>query len=340
MTTRADAKRAFLAGTPWDGARIETLAGDASLRRYDRLFRPDGSTAVLMDAPPDSGEDIRPFCRIARHLAAVGLSAPALLKQDEAQGFLLLEDLGDALFARVIEAEPERAPELYAAATNALRLLHAAPPPEGLAPYDAGTMTQLAALAYTWYQAGITGTGPRGLPQFAMLMQPMLAGLDTQPSVVILRDYHAENLVWLPDRQGAARVGQLDFQDAMLGHPAYDLVSLLQDARRDVDPALEEALVPRFAAATGRDPQAFRHGYDLSGVQRNLRIIGVFARLSMQYGRPRYIDYLPRVWDLLLRGLDRPGLAPLRDRLLEDLPPPTPENMQILKDKCATLPLP
>ena len=333
-------KRAFLSGTDWAGAELRPLAGDASLRSYQRLHRADGSTAVLMDAPPGSGEDIRPFCAMARHLTALGLSAPALLKEDAEAGLLLLEDLGDALYARVIAEDPALAAPLYDAAAEALRVLHAAPPPEGLAAYDTGIMTQMSVLAYTWYQAGATGQGVRNLPFFVTTLQPLLATLETEPPVVILRDYHAENLLWLPDRDGAARTGLLDFQDAMLGHPAYDLVSMLQDARRDVDPALEDAMVPRFAAATGRDPDTFRRAYDLLGVQRNLRILGVFARLSMHYGRPRYVDFIPRVWGLLCRSLDRPGLEPLRERLLTDLPEPTPEILQTLRDKCATVPQP
>lgn len=333
-------KRAFLSGTDWAEAELHPLAGDASLRSYQRLHRADGATAVLMDAPPGSGEDIRPFCTLARHLAGLGLSAPALLKEDATAGLLLLEDLGDALYARVIAEDPARAPALYDAAAEALRILQAAPPPAGLETYDAGAMTQKSVLAYTWYQAGATGQGARNLPFFITTLQPMLARLGAEGQVVILRDYHAENLLWLPERAGVARVGLLDFQDATLGHPAYDLVSMLQDARRDVDPALEEVMVPRFAEATGRDPQAFRLAYDLLGVQRNLRILGVFARLSMHYGRPRYVEFIPRVWGLLTRCLDRPGLEALRERILTDLPEPTPEILQTLKDKCATVPQP
>lgn len=337
--SREAARRAFLAGTDWADATLTPLAGDASLRRYDRLRRASGGSAVLMDWPRGTGGDIGPFCRIAQHLLSLGLSAPRLLNQDADAGFLLLEDLGDALFARVTEADPAATAPLYARAAEALAVLQAAPPPAGLAPWDSAAFAAMTDLAYDWYQAGSAGTPPEGFAAFTALFRPMLDRLGPG-RVMLMRDFHAENLVWLPDRTGAAQAGLLDFQDAMMGHSAYDLVSLLQDARRDVDPALEEEMVPRFAALTGQDAGAFRFEYDLLGIQRNLRILGVFARLSMHFGRPQYIDLLPRVWGLLLRGLARPGMGALQDRLLRDLPEPSPQTLQILKDKCATVPLP
>lgn len=337
---RSELKRAFIARTDWADARIELLAGDASMRKYDRLTRPDGSSAVLMDAPTDKGEDVRPFLRIAEFLLATGLSAPRILAQDTTQGFLLIEDLGDAIYARVMETSPELEIPLYEAATDALVQLHRGTVPPRLKTYDAEVMTDLAALAYDWYQQGITGAAPRGINVFRSTLRPLLQSGVMPLDVVILRDYHAENLLWLPDRSGVARVGQLDFQDAMIGHRAYDLVSLLQDARRDVLPAIEEVMIRRFVETSGLDPEALRHAYDLLGIQRNLRIIGVFARLSLVYGKPHYVDLLPRVWGYLMRCLDRPGMEDLRDILMSDLPWPTPENLEILKDKCATCQLP
>ncbi|KAA2315465.1 aminoglycoside phosphotransferase [Pseudooceanicola sediminis] len=337
---RTARKLRFVAGTDWADARIVPLAGDASMRKYDRLHKADGRTAVLMDAPPDKGEDVRPFLVIARYLLGLGLSAPQILATDEAEGFLLIEDLGDALFARVVIERPALESTLYQAAGDALVTLHAGTPPEGLATYDPATMTRLSALSYSWYQSGARGTDPTGMEDFAKAFEPLLGQTTGTPDVVILRDYHAENLLWLPERDGVARVGQLDFQDAMLGHRAYDLVSLLQDARRDVPPALEEKMIARFIASSHADPDTFRRAYDVLSVQRNLRILGVFARLCMAYGRPHYVDLIPRVWAYLLRSLDRPALSDLRARLLHDLPAPTPETLDKLKEQCATRPLP
>jgi N-acetylmuramate 1-kinase len=337
---RTGQKLHFVSTTDWADARIVPLAGDASMRKYDRLHKADGRTAVLMDAPPDKGEDVRPFLSIARHLLSLGLSAPQILATDEENGFLLIEDLGDALYARVVVEQPELETTLYEAAAEALVALHQGPSPEGLKAYDPATMTQLSSLAYIWYQEGVTGKDPVGLEAFTGMFDPALQETTGTPEVVILRDYHAENLLWLPERQGIARVGQLDFQDAMLGHRAYDLVSLLQDARRDVPPALEEAMIAHFIASSGAEPVAFRRAYDMLSVQRNLRILGVFARLCMRDGRPHYVDFIPRVWGYLMRSLEHEGMVDVRQRLLNDLPTPTPQALQALKEKCATRPLP
>lgn len=332
MTDRDILADTFISGTDWAGVPRHALAGDASNRRYQRLIDPaSGRTAVLMDAPPDRGEDIRPFVRIARYLSDMGLSAPRILAEDPAQGFLLLEDLGDALYARAIPQEPKIEAELYGAATDLLVGLHGAVPPD-VPHYDIGLMTDLAALVFTKYRAGITGTpDPEAEARFRELLHPLLAAHAPQTPVLILRDYHAENLLWLPGRAGVARVGLLDFQDAMLGHPAYDLVSLLQDARRDVPPAIETAMIARYCAATGTDPDRFAADYAVIGAQRNLRILGVFARLALENGKPHYVDLIPRVWDLLQRDLAHPALEPLAGFLAETLPAPTPERLTPLR---------
>jgi aminoglycoside/choline kinase family phosphotransferase len=157
---------------------------------------------------------------------------------------------------------------------------------------------------------------------------------------MILRDFHAENLIWLPGRTGSARVGLLDFQDALMGDPSYDLVSLLQDARRDVPHDLAQAMIRRFTAATGADPDAFLASYCATGAQRQLRILGIFARLSLHFGKVRYVDLIPRVWGHLMTCLQHPDLAAVKTLADGMLPPPTPGNLQILRDKCATIPTP
>lgn len=335
---RAAAAQALIESAGWGGASRARLAGDASNRKYDRLSQPDGRTAVLMDADPALGEDVRPFLSIARALAARGLSAPQILGADSAAGFLLLEDLGDALFARVVAADPACEDQLYAAATDVLGALHATPPVPDLAPYDAATMGRLAALAVEWYRTGVTGERADPAP-FAALVAGLKPALAPGEPVTVLRDYHAENLLWLPDRSGPARVGLLDFQDAMAGNRAYDLVSLLQDARRDVPPAVEARMIARYAAANGLDESLFRAEYAFCGAQRNLRILGVFARLSMLHGKPHYVALIPRVWDLLQRDLAHPALAPLAAEVTRLLPAPTPTGLQRITDACGRHPL-
>ncbi len=339
MTSRDTLTESFIAASPWAGATRALLAGDASNRRYERLSL-NGKTTVLMDAPHEKGEDIRPFIRIARYLTDLGLSAPVILAQDQGNGFLLLEDLGDDLFARVIPREPKLEKPLYAAATDVLIHLHRAAPPEDLPAYDTDVMLDMAALAWRWYLGGAFTDSTEAEQAFRAAFRPVLEDHAADRSVLIQRDYHAENLLWLPQRDGAARVGLLDFQDAMAGHPAYDLVSVLQDARRDVPLPIEEAMITRYVSGTGLDERAFRAAYAVLGVQRNLRILGVFGRLCLVYGKPHYVDMIPRVWGLLLRDLEHPALAPVRDLVIGSLPAPTPEILKGLKDKCATIPKP
>ncbi|MCW1955514.1 phosphotransferase [uncultured Lentibacter sp.] len=340
MTQRDALATAFLAAAGWGEARRAPLAGDASNRRYERLRAEDGAPAVLMDAPPEKGEDVRPFVAIAEYLSGLGLSAPRLLAADPEQGFLLLEDLGDDLFARVLRSAPALEPKLYTAATDVLLALHDHTPPYGLAPYDAKVMADMAALAYRWYGAQDTGRMAAPSEAFHSAFQALLAQHIPEQTVLIQRDYHAENLLWLPDRAGPARVGLLDFQDAMLGHPAYDLVSLLQDARRDVPDAIEAQMIAYYIAKSGHDAARFEAAYALLGAQRNLRILGVFARLSLLAGKPHYIDFIPRVWRYLMRDLAHPLLAEIRDRILSDLPAPTETLLTELKAKCATVQTP
>ncbi|MDU9006037.1 aminoglycoside phosphotransferase family protein [Sedimentitalea todarodis] len=330
MSNRDALTDSFLSRTDWADARRGPLAGDASNRRYERLTdRDTGETVVLMDAPPEKGEDVRPFVRIAKHLCGVGLSAPTILAEDVENGFLLIEDLGDALFARVVRTEPGLETTLYEAAIDVLLKLHGAPLPE-LETYAPSVMTDLSALAYSKYRGGIVGD-TEGEDRFRATFHELCADYDPAAPVLIQRDYHAENLLWLPDRTGAARVGLLDFQDAMLGHSAYDLVSLLQDARRDVSPELEAAMINRYLARSGADPEQFTAAYAVLGTQRNLRIIGVFARLGLEYGKPHYVDLIPRVWAHLMRDLVHPALQPIANLLRNALPTPTPENLEYLK---------
>lgn len=318
---------AFLDGTRWAGAARRPLAGDASNRRYERLELAGGDTAVLMIAPRGTGEDVRRFLRIARHLRASGFSAPGVLKAETGAGLLLLEDLGDGLFARLAAADPAREEPLYAAAVEMLVALHRTAPPEGLVAMTPEFLAGATDLAAIWY-AGF-GEG-RADAKLTALLEGAFAEVDGLTTVLVLRDFHAENLIWLPGRDGTARVGLLDFQDALLGHPAYDLVSLLQDARRDLAPGLAERMTRHYLDLTGRDAEPFAHAAALIGVQRNLRILGVFARLSLKAGKAGYLSLLPRVWGHLTTALSAPGLEAIRDRILGTMPPPADGHLERL----------
>ena len=327
MTERSAAIDAFLNRTGWGDARRALLAGDASFRRYERVEKPDGRTAVLMDAPPPK-EDIRPFVGVGRHLSRLGLSAPAILAPETGEGLMLLEDLGDDSFNRLLDADPALAPTLYEAAVDALLALRAAPVPgltrfadgssHRVRPYDFETFSFGPSVLLDWHVAALRlDLEPEAREAFASIWRDLWRLLPRDRSVLMLRDFHADNLLWLPGRKGAARVGLLDFQDATLGPAAYDLISLVEDARRDVDPAFAAELKARYAAGATRldpgfDPAAFERTCAIVAAQRNSRIAGVFVRLWRRDGKARYLDFLPRVWRHLERDLRHPALANLR----------------------------
>ncbi|NKW91483.1 phosphotransferase [Rhodobacteraceae bacterium R_SAG9] len=340
MTCRDAVIEAFLANTEWETAQHFDLAGDASARRYKRLELPNGNTAVLMDAPVESGNGTDQFANMAAYLTAKGLSAPRIYLQDHSQGLLLLEDLGDDLFARVIPNNPSTEVSLYTAAADVLTTLHQHTPPSGLPQMDAATLAEMIEPVFSWYVAGADRPWEQAWETFHGAISPILKNYLGDPDVLVLRDYHAENLLWLPDLDGVAKVGLLDFQDALLGHKAYDLVSLLQDARRDVALNVEHQTKAHFVQTNGLDPQAFDVAYALLGAQRNLRIVGVFARLCMHYGKPHYVDMIPRVYDLAMRNLRHPILEVPANILRETLPAPTADILEKLKSKCATIPTP
>lgn len=329
----------FLRAAGWSGAQSLPLAGDASARSYRRL-KLGSRRAVLMDAPPQSGQDTRAFTRMAAWLGARGYSAPGILHADHAAGFLLLEDLGDGLFARLIEADPAREAGLYHAATAFLTDLHRHPPAAFLPLLDGPTLGEMTALATLWYLPGTGGAASAAAQSIPALIAADHARLAEAAPVTALRDFHAGNLIWLPERTGLARLGLLDFQDAVAADPAYDLVSLLQDARRDVPAATERQEVARYCAAKGCDQSRFSAIYALLGAQRNLRILGVFARLAMHFGKPHYLDFLPRVWGYLERDLAHPALADLARAMREAVPEPTPARVQRILDQCGQHPTP
>jgi aminoglycoside/choline kinase family phosphotransferase len=285
----------FLDRAGWGGAEILPLAGDASFRRYFRVVGPDG-TAVLMDAPPVH-EDSRPFLAVADHLHQLGFAAPRILARDLDEGLILLEDFGNDRMREALDLDPSREDSIYAQAIDLIRDLHKHPAGD-LSPYDMAVYQREAALFPEWYMPAVGLDVAAGYKE---AWDAALAPIARDQSTTVLRDYHAENIMLLPD----GSLGLLDFQDALAGHPAYDLVSLLQDARRDVSPALEARMLAYYGSL---DTAA----YALLGAQRNAKILGIFTRLWKRDGKSRYLAFQPRMWTYMERDLDHPALAPVK----------------------------
>lgn len=314
----------FLEAHGWQDALATPLAGDASARRYTRLRRGQ-ERAILMQDPSC---DVALFARLARYLTGLGLSAPQILAEDAGQGLLLLEDLGDGLIAR-LATDPATETRLYLTATEALVALHAAAPPKGLPLASPEVLANMVVLAFTHYAGS-----PGAADEAAGILLPILQAHAAPADMMILRDYHAENILDLPERSGPARAGLLDFQDAMVGHRAYDLVSLLHDIRRVVGPEAQAAALDHYVRATGQHRPDFDASFYVLGAQRNLRILGVFARLATEHGKPRYLDMLPAVWQRLQTELAHPVLQPLARFLGDVLPAPDDHLINRLKDTC------
>jgi aminoglycoside/choline kinase family phosphotransferase len=347
----------FLKASGLGDAVRAPLPGDASTRRYERLTLPAGRSLMLMDQPPAaetrpcdpawtpeqrraegwnatarlSAGRIEAFAAVAAHLRSLGLSAPEIVAVDAANGLAVLEDFGDDLFARVIErGEPEE--PLYLAAVGALAALHEAATPETLngpagpwplLAYDAVALKGGADLFVEWLprlEPTLRFTD-QALADWDAAWAPVIADAERAATVMAHRDYHAENLIWLPQREGAARVGMIDFQDAVRAHPSWDLHSLLQDARRDVSPELEaRALDHYFSLRPQVDREPFMRAYAALAALNEARILGVFARLIVRDGKPRYRQFMPRMWVHLTANLARPGLEAVRDWFAAHVP--------------------
>ncbi len=351
LSERPGAREAFLKAHGLGEAAREPLAGDASTRAYTRLHPPGGPPLILMDAPPaaesapapaDATPDQRislgynavtrlaagrvdAWAAVAAFLRARGLSAPAVVALEAEQGFAVIEDLGADLFRDRLDEGADPA-AVYGQAVDLLVDLHAEPPPASLPipgggvwalpTYDTLALKMGLDLWLQWWPPLVGMTAPPAVARAAWpeLWAPVLARGEAGASVFTHRDYHAENLLWLPDRAGAARVGLLDFQDAVRGHPAWDLVSLLQDARREVPQELEAAMLDRYLAARPElDATAFRADYAALGALNALRILGpIFARQISAFGREKYRAFLPRMWRMLERDLAHSDLASLK----------------------------
>lgn len=314
----------FLELSNWQIASRLPLAGDASPRRYQRLTGQDGTTRILMDAPPEHCGTLEPFLNAAAHLTDLGFSTPTIMAVEHAAGFILMEDLGDAIYARVIEEYPSSETELYNCAIESLVTLHTYRAPTSIPPYSPKLQAELASLSLEWYSCFAINeeANPEIIHAFRDTMIGLIAGL-TGPVVFTHRDFHAENLIWLPERAGVRRVGLLDFQDAMQWHPAYDLVSLLEDARRDVSNDLRQTCVQNYCDLSGAREEKMNHSLAVCGAQRNLRILGVFARLAIRDRKLGYLKLIPRVWSHLQRDLSYPALSTLKDIVTLSIPPPT-----------------
>ncbi|HEX4292773.1 MAG TPA: phosphotransferase [Rhizomicrobium sp.] len=344
MSERLEQARAFLDAAGWRGAEIVPRPGDASTRSYARVTL-NGRKAMLMDQPQGAespvaatdatpeerralgynavarlaGADTARFVAVANYLRGLGLSAPEIYAADPAQGFVLIEDLGDDLYADVLTAGGDER-HLYQSAAEVLAVLHADGAPAMLHPdkklhdYDETALVAETDLMTEWFlphALGRAATAEEVAEHRALWRKAIASARDGAP-VFVHRDYHAQNLIWLPQRKGVARVGLIDFQDAVAGARSYDLISLIEDARRDVAPQIADAATKRYLAATGLDEDAYRAQMAVMAAQRNAKIAGIFARLNKRDGKPRYLSYLPRVWGYLNRDLEHPALAPLK----------------------------
>jgi len=339
----------FLDEAGWQDAELVPLRGDASTRRYYRALR-NGRSAMVMDQPqraespacppaasPEqrlalgynalarlAGANCTRFIAAANYLRGRGLAAPEVYAADVAQGFVLLEDFGDDLYADTLGSGGDQV-ALYSAATDAIARLHKDAAPhligEDTPFYDYDLHAQLAEvdLMTEWFVPLALGrsAAPDEVLEHRALWQEVLAAILPRDRVFVHRDYHAQNLFWLPERHGLARVGMIDFQDALAGNRSYDLVSLLEDARRDVPPELARAMLDRYLATVNADgnlvdEEAFSAEAAVTAAQRNTKIAGIFARLANRDGKHRYLSFVPRVWSYLERDLSHPALARLR----------------------------
>jgi N-acetylmuramate 1-kinase len=325
VAMRQRAMSDFLDACGWGGAVHAPLAGDASFRSYYRLSR-GRDRAVLMDAPPPQ-EDVGPYVAVAATLRSLGFSAPEILAGDRAEGLLLIEDFGDDTYTRLLAGGADEL-ALYNLAIDTLIGLQqavAAGDAPDLPCYDEARLLGEAALLVDWYLPAVLGA-----PAASSLREEYLAlwrailpqAVEPFGSTLVLRDFHIDNLMLLPGRRGVRSCGLLDFQDAVWGPPAYDLVSLLEDARRDVSDLLRHAMTVRYLAAFPTlDRAAFARSAAILAAQRNCKILGIFTRLWKRDGKPGYLGHIPRLWRLLEGDLRDPALGAIAGWLDRHLPP-------------------
>ncbi len=320
---------AFLTEAGWHEADHVAMPGDASSKRFLRLRR--GQDRALLMTTQNDPAISRRFGHVAQLLSDRGLRSPKIFARDMDRGYLLIEDFGDALFAREIAANAALERPLSDLAIDALIELGRYPAPD-LPRYEAQTAVEQAEWSVTWY----AGRGAADYADLSHALADALTAIDTPNPTLMLRDFHAENLVYLPKASGLAQAGIIDFQDAMIAHPAYDLASFLQDARRDLPPDTLTRQMRRFAEGSGMDEAALSGAFACYGAARSLRILGVFARLSLFAGKARYVDMIPRVWAHLEANLTHPALANVARHAEKTLPRPTTGLLHELREKCGT----
>lgn len=296
----------FLAKTEWANAACVPLAGDMSSRRYFRLSQ-GLKTAILMEA----SESMQPFRMMTDWLLSANVSAPTILNARPEQGLLVLEDFGDTSVKQLLKSEPQRADEIFDLCISLLVKIRGSNAPDLVCP-TAAELVDWTRLADQHY----AGIDENGLFAFRLLLTDVLQDCLAQPVTVSLRDFHTENLMWLPKRTGDLRLGVLDYQDAFLTHAAYDLVSLLTDARTWITPDMRKSVVHRYLEITGDEPEAFEMAFAAFSAQRNLRILGVFARAK------QHLEHLPNTHKYLVEALDHPIFAPVREEVFSAIPAP------------------
>ena len=309
----------FLTKVGWIGATRSMLAGDASFGRYERItFK--NKTAILMDAPPPA-EDVRPFIKFTKHLTSLGYSVPRVISQDIDAGFLLLEDLGDKTYTNALAAGVDEK-RLYQSAVDVLINLHSLELSEAvpcdIESYDNKKLFAEAALFVDWHMAGILGNTVSNdvKNDFLDIWHKLLSSIRIKHETLVLRDFHADNLIWLPNRSGIRKCGLLDYQDAVRGFHAYDLMSLFEDARRDLKPGLASDLLDYYYESLPNfDRNEFNKVYVILSAQRHCKVIGIFSRLAIRDDKSGYLAHIPRCWDLLERACCNPELRILKDWL-------------------------
>jgi aminoglycoside/choline kinase family phosphotransferase len=302
------------------------LSSDASFRRYERI-KGENKSLMLMDAPPER-ENIVPFINIDNYLIRRGLSAPEIYAEDTTSGLMLLEDFGDDSFTNVLSGKSALSPkcneqELYLAAMDVLIQLDRSTLPTKTPDYDGELLLKECTKLTDWYLPNVNPNANTNVvvEEYISIWENLLKFNKVSDDVVVLRDYHADNLMWLPMRNGVRNVGLLDFQDAVVGSPVYDIISLLEDARRDVSKQTVDACISHYLATRKSiDKKDFEVAYAILAAQRNCKIVGIFARLAIRDNKPRYLNYLPRVWRHIEKGLTHPSLKPLKKWFDEVLP--------------------
>lgn len=320
---RDNLRQAFLDQHGMGDVECPLLAGDASFRKYYRLEK-DGETRVLMDAPPPE-EDVKPFIKVAKILENAGLSAPHIYHEDCENGFLLLEDLGDNTYTRLLQkGYDEKA--LYDLAIDALIHLHHLEEDhfKDLPPYDLNVLEREILLFYDWWMKAVFGDvaiTDQGRKSYLEAWKDALTSLQDETPALVLRDYHVDNLLLLEERDGVQACGLLDFQDALSGSALYDVMSLLEDARRDIDDALIEGLKQKYMDAFSQwKRDHFDRVFAILGAQRHAKVIGIFVRLKMRDDKDVYLQHIPRVWRLFERSLQHPALSSVKKWVDEHVP--------------------